>query len=149
MFKLSKKFKKGFTLVELMVVISLIGMMSTIVLASLSTARAKSRDTQRTLAIKQVQNALEIYFSTNDQYPSSGDVAFPGVLTVALTPAYISAIPVNSNASNPYRYFTNSMSPAPFYAIYVPYEAKNACYVCGGPRSYCAPGLAYWSVPMC
>lgn len=139
----------GFTLIELLVVISIIGLLSSIVLASLSSARTKSRDAQRTLSIKQLQTALELYYdSNNSQYPTSPDVAFPGPLTSSLTPSYISLIPTDpGNGSNVYRYYTASLNPAPFYAVYVPYETKTACYVCGG--SLCQAGNGWWGVNIC
>lgn len=61
---------KGFTLIELLVVIAIIGILSSVVLASLNSAREKSRDARRISDIKQIQIALEIYFDTEGQYPS-------------------------------------------------------------------------------
>ena len=63
------KDKKGFTLIELLVVISIIGLLSSIVLASISNARAKARDAFRIQSIKQVQNALELYYNDYGYYP--------------------------------------------------------------------------------
>ncbi len=56
-----KKLVRGFTLIELLVVISIIGLLSSIVLASLSITRASARDSERIAAVKQIQNALELY----------------------------------------------------------------------------------------
>lgn len=56
-----KGLDRGFTLIELLVVISIIGLLSSVVLASLSTARASARDSERIAAVKQIQNALELY----------------------------------------------------------------------------------------
>ena len=54
--------KSGFTLIELLVVIAIIGVLATVVLASLNTARRKSRDARRITDLKQIQLALELYF---------------------------------------------------------------------------------------
>lgn len=52
---------KGFTLIELLVVIAIIGLLSAVVLASLSQARVKARDAKRMADIRNIYNALQIY----------------------------------------------------------------------------------------
>lgn len=61
--------KKGFTLIELLVVIAIIGLLSTLAVVSLNNARAKSRDAKRVADIKQVQTALELYYTASSTYP--------------------------------------------------------------------------------
>lgn len=74
----------GFTLIELLVVIAIIGVLASIVLASLNTARQKSRDARRIADIKQLQLALELNFDTAAAY--SVDLA-------SLSPTYIPIVP--------------------------------------------------------
>ena len=63
---------KGFTLIELLVVIAIIGVLASIVLASLNSARRKSRDARRIVDVKQIQLALELYFDgQGSQYPAA------------------------------------------------------------------------------
>lgn len=59
----------GFTLVELLVVIVILGLLATVGIGSFSSAQMKSRDARRKADIKSTQNALEIYFSDKGQYP--------------------------------------------------------------------------------
>lgn len=66
--------KKGFTLIELLVVIAIIGILSSVVLASLNSARSKGRDASRVTDIKQMQLAMELYYDSCGEYPSSLDV---------------------------------------------------------------------------
>lgn len=62
--------KFGFTLIELLVVIAIIGVLASIVLASLNSARRKSRDSRRITDIKQIQLALELFFdASGNTYP--------------------------------------------------------------------------------
>ena len=65
--------KRGFTLIELLVVISIISLLSSIVLSSLNSARAKTRDIQRRVSLKQLQIALELYYDSNNSYPLAAD----------------------------------------------------------------------------
>ena len=63
------KNKKSFTLIELLVVIAIIGVLSTVVLISLKSIRAKARDARRLSDMKQIQTALEEYYSDYGHYP--------------------------------------------------------------------------------
>jgi type II secretion system protein G len=66
-----KKFTRGFTLIELLVVIAIIGILSSVVLASLNSARQKSRDARRISDLSQVKLALELYFDAHNAYPTT------------------------------------------------------------------------------
>lgn len=65
------KRNSGFTLIELLVVIAVIGLLASVVLGSLNSARAKSRDARRIQDMQQIVTALELYYSTNGYYPQS------------------------------------------------------------------------------
>jgi len=66
-----KRSKNGFTLIELLVVIAIIGILASIILASLNSARVKSRDARRIADLKEIQLALELYFNSNSAYPTT------------------------------------------------------------------------------
>lgn len=61
--------QRGFTLIELLVVVAIIGVLASVVLASLDNARAGSRDTARLSEIRQIQTALEMYHNDHGEYP--------------------------------------------------------------------------------
>ena len=61
--------EKAFTLIELLVVIAIIGLLATIVLVSLNTARSKARDTRRKADLHQLQIALEMSYDIRGYYP--------------------------------------------------------------------------------
>lgn len=77
------KQRKGFTLVELLVVISIIGLLSTLAVVALNQARVRARDSKRLSDVKQIQTALEIYYADQGAYPI-GDltIGVPGVSDV-------------------------------------------------------------------
>ena len=66
-----KEKERGFTLIELLVVIAIIGVLASMVMTSLSKAKAKARDARRVEDIRQIQNALEMYYAEHGRYPGS------------------------------------------------------------------------------
>ncbi|MBI3046370.1 MAG: type II secretion system protein [Candidatus Harrisonbacteria bacterium] len=62
--------KKGFTLIETLVVVSIIGLLSSVFLVGLGGFRSRGRDARRIADLRQVQNALELYYSKNSAYPA-------------------------------------------------------------------------------
>lgn len=105
-------------MVELLVVIAIIGVLSSVVLASLNTARQKSRDARRVADVKQLQLALELYFDTNRAYPAALDAAS------LVTPGYISAIPVDPIDLSVYPY--DQLTSGTSYEMCANLEQNNA-----------------------
>lgn len=114
MFRFTKT-NQGFTLVELLVSISIIGILSTIVFASFSQSQAQARDQQRQIALKEVQLALERYHNQNGYYPAPNvpacDVtgfgtAFSGCenYIIGLVPDYLDELPGNADTSYEFKY---------------------------------------------
>jgi general secretion pathway protein G len=56
--------RAGFTLLELMVVIGIIGLLIAAATTSYSTVQKKARDSKRKTDLKNIQNAMEQYYST-------------------------------------------------------------------------------------
>ena len=108
---------RGFTLIEVLVVISIVGILMAIVLANFSDARKNARDKVRKSELKELQLALEVYKSQYGQYPAQGCGA-PGAgwsgpgphsagwgisceeYIVGLVPSFIGALPKDPNQEN-------------------------------------------------
>lgn len=66
------KSKSGFSIVELLISISIISLLASLTLSSIRTTRRNSRDMHRISDLNQIQNALELYFDQNgSQYPQA------------------------------------------------------------------------------
>lgn len=104
----TKNKNRGFTLIELLVVIAIIGILSSVILANMSSARSKALDTKRKSDLVQLRNAIETYFIDNGSYPSTNSQWYGvsvngGSRTVSganeyipgLTPKYISKLPTD------------------------------------------------------
>jgi prepilin-type N-terminal cleavage/methylation domain-containing protein len=67
------KFSKGFTLVEILVVVAIIGILAGVVLTNLTSGRTRARDTERLQDLKTIQGELETYYAQNGKYPRAID----------------------------------------------------------------------------
>ena len=110
------KTSKGFTLIELLVVIAIIGILSSVVLASLTTARAKGQDVAVQSEIASLRSQAELYYSsTGNSY-----VGFCAATTGTGNPAAIMAginsqVPAFSKAS-----LTNCVASSTGWAVWAP-----------------------------
>ncbi len=64
--------KEGFTLVELLVVIAVLGILAAIAVPRFADMRAKARETKAIAEVKQVQTGLELYYAEHGVYPADG-----------------------------------------------------------------------------
>ena len=68
--------KDGFTLLELLIVIAIIGILVAMGTVSYSTAQKRARDTQRRGDLKAIQDGFEQYYAQNNgNYPSSCSIS--------------------------------------------------------------------------
>ncbi len=66
-----KKLRKGFTLLELLVVVAIIGILASIAVVSFGNARSKAKDAKILGDARAVQNAIALYFSDKDALPGT------------------------------------------------------------------------------
>lgn len=120
------KTKRGFTFVEVLVVVSVIAVLAAIIFAGMSEVRKKARDAERKSDLKLLQAAVELYKNENGQYPAgcrgagvwSGQIGTTYACAdgsnqyiVGLAPKYISVLPNDSQLNGTdsgYVYTTNT-----------------------------------------
>jgi len=105
--------KKGFTLVELLIVIAIIGVLSALLMANFIGVRQRARDAQRKADLRQIQSALELFRSDTGNYP--GSLEFGGQLTNTDQPdnntVYMQKVPLDPiNNGYPYTYTSDGSS---------------------------------------
>lgn len=102
----------GFTLIELIVVIAIVAILTSLATVNFNQARVRARDVQRKSELRQIQNALELY--KNDKFPQ----AYPPEANRLddLVPTYMARLPIDpkEKATNgswqDYSYTLNGMT---------------------------------------
>jgi len=143
--------KKGFTIVELLVVIVVIGILVTITIVSYTGIQQRARDSERTSDVAQLKIALEKYHADKSKYPKVcpiDNIACPiGLLASELSP-YLDAIPHDPryavDSANDYLYVQSEVM-YDSYAILVHNEAAPVCKT----GNDVAPGWWGTEVPLC
>lgn len=117
------KFKnspKGFTLLELLIVIVIIGILAVLIIPNLAAGPARARDTQRKQDLRNIKTALEAYHVDNGNYPQALDVLDDGS-----TP-YMKTVPNDPKNSDPYVYsYVPDANPAVNYVLSAHLENKG------------------------
>ena len=128
----------GFTLVELLVVISIIGILLAVVIFGLTGARESARDSKRKADLELARSGLELYKADCNSYPtidifSSGSLAGAGTPTsCVLTNIYISQIPKDPlDPARSYVYVSDGIT----YEICASTEQGTGTATCGGSTS--------------
>lgn len=81
------KVQRGFTIIELLIVIAIIAILAGLVLNNFQGAQAKARDTQRVTRINAIHSKLEEFYNEGNGYPASAETTanFPGIDAKAVT----------------------------------------------------------------
>lgn len=89
---IKKQNKNGFSLIELLVVISIIGILSTILVTNFMGMREKAKDAQKIQDLNSMKNALRSYYNDNQSYPDDiskiGGTYLPSLENIGFTYFY-------------------------------------------------------------
>lgn len=103
--------KQGFTLIEILIVVAIIGLLASIVLVGLGAFRTRGRDARRIADLRETQNALELYYTKNQRYSALTGGDTWASLTNSLVNAGIGVSSVSNDPLYPaktYRYGVSS-----------------------------------------
>lgn len=137
----------GFTIVELLIVIVVIGILAAITIVAFNGVQSRARDSARTNDIKSIQKALELYRVDNGIYPSVGtdNVGYNlSTLSTALVPTYIAKIPNDPKSGSTNYQYVRGSDVSGAYGIRISYEAITACHL--GVNNQ---GIGWWSLQAC
>lgn len=136
--------KKGFTLVELLIVVAIIGVLATLLMVNFVGVRQRARDAQRKSDLRQIQSALEIYRSDNNSYPVS--IPGCGATFSANGTTYMQKVPCDPLNASPYIYTYVPGGGNTTYSLYACLENVNDSQKDTTNNStYCAGGGTNWS----
>lgn len=137
--------KKGFTILELSIVIVIMTMLASLMFVSFNTARQVNRDTKRVSDIKEMQAALALYHRDWGKYPLTSEVT-GGVTFASGTVVYLSPWPQNpmprADGSCPnidYNYSVVAVGPAVAASYYIQ-------FCLGAPTADIGAGTS-WAIP--
>lgn len=86
---------RGFTLIEIIIVVGIIAVLATVVLMAVNQARAKSRDGARVSDLKQLELALALYHEQSGSYPAQLSL---------LSPTFLPTVPTDPRTKASYTY---------------------------------------------
>jgi prepilin-type N-terminal cleavage/methylation domain-containing protein len=94
-----KKRNQGFTIVELLIVIVVIGILALLVITTYSGIQAKARNSKRSSDVATVQTQLEAFFQNSGYYPSLADMNSSSWLSTNMKSLDTGALVDPSNAT--------------------------------------------------
>lgn len=148
--------KKAFTLLEILIVIVILGVISSFIIGNFITSLKKGRDARRKSDLEQIQKALEMYYEDKKSYPSSlsfGNKLCETAACISGEKIYMQRVPNDPSTGKTYAY----ESDGSYYKLYaclennqqiLPYQSSPTSFSCNVNCQYPAGTLVpcIWGV---
>lgn len=111
----SKNSNKGFTLIEILIAVSIVAIMMAIIISSAAALQKNSRDARRKSDLGSLTTSLQQYYADQSYYPATLTLTSVGSLkNPANTVTYLNKTPIDpiAGSSTPYVYIALPSSPA-------------------------------------
>ena len=89
------KKKKGFTLLEILMVMGIVGILIAVSASAFLSARLTARDARRKTDLQQIRGALQIYMADTNFYPSSQSTPTLSRGNASTLSTFLVAVPIN------------------------------------------------------
>jgi general secretion pathway protein G len=124
------KRQSGFTLLELLIVIVIIGVLAILTIPNLVSGPQRGRDAQRKTDIRNIKTALETYYNDNYAYPQAP--SWKTDLSNSSTTPYMKNVPQDPKTKNDYAYAPNCSPTCTDYTLSADLENKKDSQAPGG-----------------
>ncbi len=125
--------KKGFTVIEVVVVAGIIAILASVVLANMGEAKQKARDTQRVSDLQQIQTAVRVYRDLNSTSvlpaaPNGELYTSTSVLGTEISSNLTGTIqdPLNTGTNYGYYYNSDYFCNSPHHAVILALTMEDA-----------------------
>lgn len=108
--------ERGFTLIEMLVVVAIMAILTSVASVNFIGTRQRGRDSQRKSNLRQIQSALELYRADQGVYPATASFPACNGQLVSGTTVYMQRVPCDPQGGN-YQYQAPGAAPNTTYCL--------------------------------